>query len=164
MMIFHTGVLTTFSAESAREWMKLLGNCVATVLPLPDQPGSNARPVRIAILDTGAFIPQDVLTDLYDNRLKECRTWLDSWDDEGKLIDAKSDDDGHGTHGTSVLLSATAETDIEVYVAQVFGSRADQVQRDRFFPDRSVWAVQKVNAPKKIDQYSANNLRRYITQ
>lgn len=150
MMMSHTGVLTTCSAESAKEWMELLKNCVATVLPLTDLPGRNATPVKIAILDTGAFIPQDILTDLYDDRLKECRTWLDSWDDEGKLIDANSDDDGHGTHGTSVLLSATADTDIEVYVAQVFGSRADQVQRDKFCADRSVWAVQKVIASGTI--------------
>lgn len=132
------------SAAIAEEWMTQLRNCVETVLPSGRLLENRARTVKIAILDTGAFIPQDTLEDLYDNRLIECRTWLESWDDEGKPIDACSDDDGHGTHGTSVLLRATAETDIEVYAAQVFRNRTEQVQRDRFLRDRSVWAVQKV--------------------
>ena len=138
-------MLTSHSAASADEWMESLKKCVRTVLPSTDQSERPPRTVKIAILDTGASIPQDVLTDLFDNRLIECRTWLESWDDEGRPFDAGSDSDGHGTHGTSVLLNATSETDIEIFAAQVFHGRAEQVQRDKFLPDRSVWAVQKVN-------------------
>lgn len=145
MMVLNTGTLTTHSAKIAADWMDLLKNCVNTVLPASEQHGRDTKTVKIAILDTGVFIPKDALIDYYDNRLIECRTWLDSWADEGKLVDANSDDDGHGTHGTSVLLAATGETGIKVYSAQVFRSRKEQVQRDLSLLNRSVWAVKKVN-------------------
>jgi hypothetical protein len=160
-----TKVLTMLSAASSAEWTELLKSCVETVLPSRERPGQHARHVRIAVLDTGASIPQHLLENLYDNRLVECRTWLDSWADEGKPFDANCDEDGHGTHGTSVLLGATAETDIEIYAAQVFRNRTEQVQRDRFASDsRSVWAVQKVGTICMIGQHNSDVSRRSITR
>ena len=77
------------------------------------------RPVRIAVIDTGAAIEGSALEDLYDNRLVECRTWIG--EDRGRLVNcATSDAAGHGTHATSLALQVTENTDCEVYVAQCF--------------------------------------------
>lgn len=158
-------MLTIFSAAIAAEWMESLRSCIGTVLPpsTKGRPEHSAKPVRIAILDTGARLQKHVLTEVFDDRLIECRTWLASHADEGDLIDANSDEDGHGTHETSVLLGATAETDIEVCVAQVFRSRTRRVKNDRFLAERSVWAVQKVNNLLIIGRDSANSTRQSIT-
>ena len=77
------------------------------------------RPVRIAVVDTGASIESSVLDDLYDGRLIECRSW--TCGDPGRLVkDATADAVGHGTHATSLALKITENTDCEIYVAQVF--------------------------------------------
>jgi hypothetical protein len=86
-------------------------------------PGINFvdSPVKVAILDTGVQIPNHRLTNNFEQRLKECRTWLGTSASEGeKLAPGGHDADGHGTHGTSVLLQATRNTGIHVYAAQVF--------------------------------------------
>jgi hypothetical protein len=76
------------------------------------------RPVRIAVIDTGAAIEASDM-DVYDNRLIECRSWIG--EDPGRLVaDATGDEVGHGTHATSLVLKVTENTDAKVYVAQVF--------------------------------------------
>lgn len=78
------------------------------------------RPVRVAVIDTGAAIESSTLEDLYDNRLRECRSWVGN--EPARVVrDATADTVGHGTHATSLVLKVTENTDCEVYVAQVFG-------------------------------------------
>jgi hypothetical protein len=77
------------------------------------------RPVKIAVVDTGAAIEGSILEDSYDNRLIECRSWIG--EDRARLIrGATADKVGHGTHATSLVLKNTENTDCEIYVAQVF--------------------------------------------
>ena len=106
----------------------------------------NVKPVKIAILDTGAHILRDKIEDIYDDRVVECRTWLRSQKDEGDALDGTSaDHDGHGTHGTSVLLEATQDTDIQIFVAQIFHKRSEKIKQDLFTEDRTVWRISRVS-------------------
>ena len=86
-----------------------------------------ARPVKIAVIDTGALIDEDSLDFKFDGRLKECRSWLDeSAGKPGTEMSGGADNVGHGTHATSLVLQATMHTDCEVYAAQVFAVQQDQ--------------------------------------
>jgi subtilisin family serine protease len=90
--------------------------------------GYSTQPVKVAILDTGAYMSRDNYKHAYSGRLKECRTWLNTAEADGEVFAlGSSDDDGHGTHGASVLLQATRSTDVHVYVAQVFSGRNEKV-------------------------------------
>jgi hypothetical protein len=61
----------------------------------------------------------------------ECRTWLGTTASEGKeLPPGGHDEDGHGTHGASVVLQATSNTGIHVHVAQVFEKRHEKDVRE----------------------------------
>lgn len=106
----------------------------------------STRPIKIAILDTGAHIPRTELDHLYDDRIKECRSWLTSLGNDGDIMDGPSSDpDGHGTHGTGVLLEATQGTGIEVYVGQIFDKRSEKVKQDTILDDRTVMRISKVS-------------------
>jgi hypothetical protein len=84
--------------------------------------------VKVAILDTGVQISTDWLRGVYEGRLKECRTWLTTENPEGEEFELGTrDSDGHGTHGTSVLLDVTRSADVHVYAAQVFNKREEKV-------------------------------------
>ncbi|KAK6440112.1 hypothetical protein LTR95_003656 [Oleoguttula sp. CCFEE 5521] len=116
--------------HTADKYMKQLQGCISkTLTSLPPAPSGSKGPVEIAILDTGADICESQRQSLYDGRLREIKTWLHSNKVDGEhLIDPQDgqrlgpplDLNGHGTHGTSVLLNATEGTGIEIYVAQVF--------------------------------------------
>jgi subtilisin family serine protease len=90
--------------------------------PLPSNKSPIAisgRPVRIAVIDTGVAIEASILEDLYENRLKECRSWTCA--NPARLVDGTTADTvGHGTHAASLLLKVTENTDCEIYVARVF--------------------------------------------
>ena len=132
----HTrfGMLTQGrSARSASQWLADLTNSVRQSIlrsqPLEDEDESLsvAKPVKIAVIDTGVCIDEAILEQRFDGRLKECRSWLDDGDGEnGAVIPPCADAVGHGTHATSLVLQATEHTGCEVYVAQVFNSREDQ--------------------------------------
>jgi hypothetical protein len=88
----------------------------------------SARSVNVAILDTGVQMTKDHYKRGYQNRLKECRTWLGTTAAEGELLPLGTNDgNGHGTHGTSVFLQATRSTNVNVYIAQVFAGRKEQL-------------------------------------
>jgi hypothetical protein len=116
----------TQRTTSAKEWMDRLQtrtNSMWEKLALVSNgDGPTApfdRPVRIAVIDTGAAIEDSELEERYDNRLIECRSWVG--EDPGRLVKrATSDAVGHGTHATSLALEVTENTDCEVYVAQCF--------------------------------------------
>lgn len=93
---------------------------------LPVRQGILHAPVKIAVLDTGAKFNPQTLKVLYDDRLGDCRTWryLDC-NGRSTKTSADSDQDGHGTHTTSLLLDVTQDTDCQVFVAQVFGTRRE---------------------------------------
>jgi hypothetical protein len=81
--------------------------------------GSACRPVRIAIIDTGAHFDA-CARNSFGPRLRECRSWLHPEQDaRGANHPGGTDHDGHGTHCTSAVLRCAPE-DCEVYVAQVF--------------------------------------------
>jgi hypothetical protein len=112
---------------SAKDWMKRLqtktNSMWAKLESHPNNDGPVAgqfdRPIRIAIIDTGAAIGNSDLEYRYDNRLIECRTWIG--EEPGRLVEyTTSDSTGHGTHATSLALGVTENTDCEVYVAQCF--------------------------------------------
>lgn len=103
-------------------------------------------PVRIAILDTGAHIPSEQAEVVYDDRVKECRTWLTSTRHDGEpLLGPNSDRDGHGTHGTSILLEATQNTGIEVYVGQIFDKRTEKVKNDSIIDHQTILRISNVS-------------------
>jgi hypothetical protein len=77
------------------------------------------RPIRLAVIDTGAAIESSILEDLYDNRLVECRSWIGK-NSATVVKDAAADRVGHGTHAASLALKVTENTSCEIYVAQVF--------------------------------------------
>jgi hypothetical protein len=86
-------------------------------------------PVRIAVIDTGAQIHGDDLEFMFDSRLKECRSWLDSADaGDGLVMPSGGDADGHGTHTVSLALRATQNTHCELFSAQVFCTRQEQLE------------------------------------
>lgn len=74
------------------------------------------RPVKVAVIDTGAAIEESDL-ECYDDRLVQVRSWTD-----GELATKVEMADlvGHGTHSTSLVLSVSENTDCEVYAAQAF--------------------------------------------
>jgi hypothetical protein len=85
--------------------------------------------VRIAVIDTGAQIHGDELEFMFDSRLKECRSWLDSAGaGDGVVMPLGGDDDGHGTHTVSLALKATQNTHCELFSAQVFRTRQEQLE------------------------------------
>lgn len=114
--------------------MEQLQACITTmydkldgICPEVDE-GYSTQPVKVVILDTGAYMSRDNYKHAYNGRLKECRTWLKTAEADGEVFAlGSSDDDGHGTHGASVLLQATQSTDVHVYVAQVFSGRNEKV-------------------------------------
>jgi hypothetical protein len=117
----------TQSVHSANNWMSRLQastNDMWNELPSSSsnvRPGTlSGRPVRIAVIDTGAAIEGDVLEDIYDNRLIECRSWIGEGDPARLIEGATGDKVGHGTHATSLVLKVTENTDCQVYAAQVF--------------------------------------------
>jgi hypothetical protein len=117
---------------SAKQWMERLQtrtNSMWEKLESHSNEGGPVapfeRPVRIAVIDTGAAIEDSDLDDLYGNRLIECRTWIG--EDPGRLVEcATSDTVGHGTHATSLTLKVTENTNCEVYVAQCFDNTPQQ--------------------------------------
>lgn len=103
------------------------------------------QPVKIAILDTGAHISPEQI-DLYDDRIIQCRSWLNTENSRGELLqDPSSDHDGHGTHGTSILLDATQGTDIKIYVAQIFESRSEKLKDDSFVDNATAMRIANVS-------------------
>jgi hypothetical protein len=101
------------------------------------------RPVRVAVVDTGAAIEASDL-DIYDNRLIECRSWIGK--DPGRLVtNTTADEVGHGTHATSSVLKVTENTDIEVYVAQVFDTDPQHKTLDMRAPGSMAEAIAQVS-------------------
>lgn len=83
--------------------------------------GFSTEPVRVAIIDTGAFFRPKIRR-LCGNRLKEVRSFVSMESGEsGALRHDGEDADGHGTHVTSVLMDVDPFSD--VYVAKVFESK-----------------------------------------
>lgn len=127
--------------------MNELKDCSHKFLHRKGEKQSKTRPVRIAILDTGAHIPSEKVVNVYDDRVIECRTWLRSTEDKGESLKGPcSDRDGHGTHGTGVLLEATQYTNVEVYVAQIFDKRTEKVKQDSIVEDQSVRRIANVSS------------------
>lgn len=78
------------------------------------------QPVKVAVIDTGAHFDRDTLQLQYDDRIDKFHTWRYPSDGEqGRALPYGGvDEDGHGTHLTSVLLNVAQCC--QVYVAQVF--------------------------------------------
>lgn len=133
------------SCKSADKYIHDLKECSYRFLRTRGKSQSKSDPVRIAILDTGAHIPSEQVENVYDGRIKECRTWLHSTKDDGDaLTEPCSDRDGHGTHGTGVLLEATQNTKIEIFVAQIFDKRTEKVKQDSIVDDQTVRRIANV--------------------
>lgn len=110
------------------------------------------KPVKVAILDTGAYMSRDYYKHQYQGRLRECRTWLRTDDVEGqKFPIGENDDDGHGTHGASVLLEATKNLNIHLCVAQIFAARHEKVAQEGTEGDDVVTRIVNVSVPALID-------------
>lgn len=115
--------------------------------------------MKIAILDTGAHISSEQLETVYDGRVRECRTWLGSDKGGGDCLPgATSDRDGHGTHGTSVLLKATQATDIEVYVGQIFDKRTEKVKQDSILDDLTIRRIENASGEVHMSIAAADSI------
>jgi hypothetical protein len=79
------------------------------------------RRVRVAVIDTGVAFSDHVGKTLYDGRMRECRSWFDNASADGSEQKDGVDEDGHGTHLTSLVLDIASFCD--VYVAAVFPKR-----------------------------------------
>jgi DNA transposition AAA+ family ATPase len=136
------------SCKSADKYISELKTSSRKFLRTEGKLRNKINPVRIAILDTGAHIPADEAEHVYNGRIKECRTWLRSTKDSGEALAGPcSDRDGHGTHGTSVLLQATENTKIEVFVAQIFDRSTEKVKQDSIIDDQTVRRIANVSLP-----------------
>lgn len=125
--------------------MNKLQNCNSEVFRQDSRADSNSEPIRIAILDTGADIPSDLLYGEYAERLVDIRSWLNTTSKNGRQLSSTGlDSDGHGTHGTSVLLQATRYTNIKVYVAQIFAGREQRLEDDVRIGNMTVWRIVNV--------------------
>ena len=58
---------------------------------------------------------------LYDERVKEARSWLGATP-ENIILPGGNDSDGHGTHCATAFLKCASDS-CELFVAQVFDSR-----------------------------------------
>jgi len=109
------------------------------------------RPVRVAIIDTGAAIGASDL-DVYDNRLIECRSWTGK--NSARVVqDAAADAVGHGTHAASLALKVTENTDCEIYVAQVFDRNPQQKTTHKKYWRVMAEAIALVGFTERISQY-----------
>ena len=134
------------SCKSADKYIRELKECTYRFLRTRGKSQRKIDPVRIAILDTGAHIPAEEVENVYDGRIKKCRTWLRSTKDSGEALTGPcSDRDGHGTHATGVLLEATQNTKIEIFVAQIFDKRTEKVKQDSIIDDQTVRRIANVS-------------------
>ena len=111
------------SIDASKQWMNRFESIVH---PVFDQLPSTkvVDSVRIAVLDTGAEFDHFTRMRVYNNRLVECRTWYRFETDSNDKIPAKSgDEDGHGSHVTSLVLRVARNC--HVYAAQVFRSKQE---------------------------------------
>lgn len=106
--------------DRAKQWMSNLHKSTESLwsqlAPQHDPLVTFGRPVKVAVIDTGAAIEESDLG-CYDDRLVEVRSWTDGR--PATKVDM-ADLVGHGTHSTSLVLSVTENTDCEVYAAQAF--------------------------------------------
>jgi hypothetical protein len=98
-------------------------------------------PVKVAILDTGFHIGEKTWM-LYDERIKEARSWLGATP-ENIVLPGGNDPDGHGTHCATAFLKCASES-CELFVAQVFDSR----------PSRDITGI---DATDRVAQVGASN-------
>lgn len=109
--------------QAATKWLADLQNCSKCCLT-PDEPSNDWQPVKIAVLDTGALLFDHKMKLLYNDRLKECRSWLGrDCAAAGVELVTGGDENGHGTHMTSLLLDSIPIAALNIYVAQVFGGK-----------------------------------------
>lgn len=155
--------------EYMRDWVK--SALEYDFLPDPEaskSPLNRDSLVRIAVLDTGACFQRFAIDHIYDGRLKEVRSWRPKassrarFDNKiGEIIpfDEKpfydmtdlvgEDNEGHGTHTTSLLLESTRDTNFEVYVAKVFDRRND-TQGDKATQEEIEEGIANVSSARKI--------------
>ncbi|RDL36320.1 uncharacterized protein BP5553_05672 [Venustampulla echinocandica] len=94
------------SAAHADDWFRLYRAKVRPLLPHYSSPSGR---VKIAILDTGIDLGEDVISSLTDRIIKN----------ESFLVDDKSTDDldGHGTHVAGLILRVAPNS--ELYIARI---------------------------------------------
>jgi hypothetical protein len=102
---------------------------------------------KIAVLDTGAKFDQRTRDQQYQKRLKECVTFYRSHQiNDGDPLPSWVDEDGHGTHVTSLVLRVTRDCD--VYAAQVFRTRNEM--QDEQSSDEAGIRISRVRSQNAI--------------
>jgi len=114
--------LISSRAESADKWFETLESVVHSEI----SKNRKDKQVRIAILDTGVDTTHPEIQNAIA-RKQIVGFFPNSYDSESTL-DPRADENGHGTHGTSVLIRTAPNANI--YVARV-ADREGKLNYDR---------------------------------
>jgi hypothetical protein len=113
--------------------------------------GADKGRIRVGILDTG-FEPSDIALvafDPDDERIKGCWSFFNE-NGESDMIEEFKDQDGHGTHGATLILRVAPQA--ELFVARVFKARQD-----------STFGVEASNIHERIARVSNFPMSKYLT-
>ncbi|KAK4888082.1 hypothetical protein LTR27_012978 [Elasticomyces elasticus] len=109
------------SVQSAEDWFARFKSLESSLFVK----GVETKPVKIAIIDTGAVFTKQTAHNKYDDRIIDFWPTNDTNQTERKV---GLDYDGHGTHVASALLSV--DPFCHIYVARAFGKRGEQQGRE----------------------------------
>jgi hypothetical protein len=114
------------SISSAKAWLNRFGTFRRDLF-LQVQNDTAVKPLKIAVIDTGAWFDKKTLVKQYDNRV--AGFWPCTAAEEAKApVCMQSDLDGHGTSVASVLLDI--DQNCHVYVYKAFNKKDEQQGED----------------------------------
>ncbi|WPH01825.1 Hypothetical protein R9X50_00467900 [Acrodontium crateriforme] len=106
------------------------------------------EPIRVAILDTGIDLPEDVMnTAVYDVDRIKCYTCVDFPGVTPLELGSFIDEDGHGTHITSIILDLARACN--VYCIQIARKRAEM--KNEKVAENMTKAIYYAINPLKVD-------------
>ncbi|GAB7353914.1 hypothetical protein MBLNU459_g4260t2 [Dothideomycetes sp. NU459] len=128
-ILFHMMKLTDYRAKQADDWFADLKKLVHPLLRNTPSPGEADR-VKVAVLDTGAELPETFFLEHAQSPIRASRSWIDKRAGrDGDPTAGYVDNDGHGTHAVGLLIDVAPCAD--VYVARVLESRHETQKEHR---------------------------------